>query len=117
MKKLLSALLALMMCLSLAACGRSVEMNDNNLRSAKIIVNAVDAYLDGETDAKEAHDIIESEVDNIDSDDTHGSTFESSATGIYLELSHMAYDNGGDLSKIKEYRNKIAGWAGLNEYK
>lgn len=46
-KKLLTLLIFGALSASLIACGKEVQLNDNNVRAAKSIIKTVDAYLEG----------------------------------------------------------------------
>ncbi len=120
MKNRLFVVLALIIVFaSFTACGKEVQLNDNNVRTAKSIIKSVDAYLDGEIGAEEACEKVENEYSNIDEDDDENNAallFSSKTLIIKTELSHMSYDGKGDVSKIKENRNDIAELIGEKKY-
>ena len=107
-KKLLTLLIFGALSASLIACGKEVQLNDNNVRAAKSIIKTVDAYLEGDIDADTAHEKIENEYYNIDEADENYIYFSSNALTIKIEVSRMSFDGGGDVSRIKENRNDIA---------
>ena len=78
-KKLLTLLIFGALSASLIACGKEVQLNDNNVRAAKSIIKTVDAYLEGDIDADTAHEKIENEYYNIDEADENYIYFSSNA--------------------------------------
>ncbi len=119
-RKIFSILLLMSFSLLFIACESKVKLNDNNVRTAKSIINTVDSYLDGKMDAKEAHDNIEIEYDNIDENDENSvesTLFSSNTLSITIELSSMSYDGSGDVETIKNCRNEIAELIGQKKYK
>lgn len=102
----------------LVACGS--QLNDNNTRAGKSIIKTVDSYLDGDLDARTAHEKVDEEYNNIDDEDENGTgalSLSTNALVISGELSAMDYDGSGDVSEIKECRNEIADLIGEKKYK
>lgn len=117
-KKILAILLTATIMLLVTACRAS--LNENNVRTAKSIINTVDSYLDGDMDAETAHDKIEKEYYSIDDNDDNEMeclSFSTDTLFISTELSSMAYDGSGDVAKIKDYRNEIAQLIGEKKYR
>ncbi len=118
MKKLLTLLLAAMLLLCSACGGSSSQLNDNNTRTAKVIINAVDDYLDGNADAAETYDIVDEASDElIDEDTTIYLRFQASVAALESNLFSMKFDNSGDVGEIEDYRNAIASIIGQADYK
>ncbi len=113
MKKTLSIILCIALTFCLAGCGS--RLNDNNTRIAKVAVNTLDKYIDGEISADEARDIINAEMENIDKsgDDFSYFSLDSAMLGASSRL--IGGVNGVDVAKVTEHRNKIAELAGINK--
>ncbi len=119
MKRLLALLLAAAMLFCTAGCGgASSKLSDNNTRTAKVIINAVDDYLDGNADAEETYDIVDTASDElIDEDTSSYMSFDAKVLSIKSQLLSMKLNNSGDVGKIEDYRNDIAALIGEADYK
>ncbi|MDL2214430.1 hypothetical protein LJB76_02575 [Clostridia bacterium OttesenSCG-928-O13] len=108
MKKMFAILVVAVM---LVGCGS--KLTENNTRIAKVVVNAVEGYLDGEMSASEAHDIVYGEYDRIQDGETADVLFGSKVLLISLELYHNDFDGSGDDGKIKDMCQEIKDLAGI----
>ncbi len=119
MKKKFMILLTLVLMICLSGCSGS-KLNDNNTRTAKAIINATDDYLDGNSSAETAYNLIHSEQANIDKNDENATDeigFSMDVNGIIMQLIDLIYESDGDVGKIVDYRNDIASLIGESKYK
>ena len=119
MKRLLFMLIAIILFATiLAGCSPDPQINSHNVRIARIIINAVDEYLDGTKSANAVSTIISREKANIDEDDD---TTESGAflfgVDVFLldsQFSSLARGWTTDLERVLSTRNRVADMAGLD---
>jgi outer membrane murein-binding lipoprotein Lpp len=112
MKKLLATLFVVAIATMIVGCGNTSRFNETNTEIAVEIINATDAYLDGNMNALEAMSTIYAEKGNIVQADTHGITLSSSALLIAMELRSASLSDEYDAELIVSLRNAIAGLAG-----
>ena len=118
MKKLIFILLAVTLFATiLAGCAPSARLNSSNIRTARVMVSAVDDYLDGRITASAARDIFDREIyaiDENDADSTALLSFSISASSIRHNFARAAFGDVVDADLILENRNRIAELAGLD---